>query len=307
MIEPNHIMAAQSSVVRGIEEESVIKAKTLPLANMCVYDITAQKQAIDTGRNYLTSNTNTVFISTLVSGQATITQGNSEFNLVPGELAIFEQSADFTIYFEQSSRHIMLEISEDIFNERLNGRKNEVFEPRKLNDAGLVPVIATLLKSLATEVHKMSETDQYTLTNTLIELAGASIRAAAIQPENQQHDSQVKLFQRILAYMEQNYADCELSPKVVAEANGISIRYLHRLFQQSGMAVSKWIWERRLKAAREDITNPEKTAMRISEIAFLHGFNDPAHFSRSFRDRFNISPSKLRTKMGEEHEQLKHD
>ncbi len=34
--------------------------------------------------------------------------------------------------------------------------------------------------------------------------------------------------------------------------------------------------------------------MRVSEIAYRRGFNDPAHFSRAFKSRFDISPSKLR-------------
>ena len=34
--------------------------------------------------------------------------------------------------------------------------------------------------------------------------------------------------------------------------------------------------------------------MRVSEIAFRRGFNDPAHFSRAFKNRFDVSPSKLR-------------
>jgi len=34
--------------------------------------------------------------------------------------------------------------------------------------------------------------------------------------------------------------------------------------------------------------------MRVSEIAYRRGFNDPAHFSRAFKSRFDIPPSKLR-------------
>ena len=88
--------------------------------------------------------------------------------------------------------------------------------------------------------------------------------------------------------------DCELTPEKISQANNISIRYLHSLFQQAGMTVSKWIWERRLKATREDVLDPNMSHMRISEIAYRRGFNDPAHFSRAFKSRFDISPSKLR-------------
>jgi len=278
----------------------MINVKKLPLGKLSLYDISAETGIIDDGTLYQNDKDSSgIFLLTLIEGNADIIQNDTEFLLVPGELAILNQAEAYAISFNEPGRHILLQIPEDLFCERLTERCIEV---RKLDNTGLVPAIANLLKSLAVQVNNMSETDQYTLTNTLLELTWASIRAASTQPKNHQHDSQLKLLHRILDYMEQHYADCELTPKSVALANGISMRYLHRLFQQSGMAVSKWIWERRLKATREDIIDPNKVSMRISEIAFFHGFNDPAHFSRSFRERFNISPSKLRIKLCKEKE-----
>lgn len=275
-----------------------MNVQRLPLGKLFIYDIITAAGTADDDFNYseLSEDNNSIFLSTLISGEVKVAHGDRGFMLFPGELAILSRAQDSRVTFQKDSRYITLQISEELFFERLVGRNAEVFEPKKLDSTGLVPVIANLLKSLTLEVKKMSETDQYTLTNTLLELTWASLRAATVQPESHQHDSQNKLLGRILAYMEQHYSDCQLTPKTVAVANGISIRYLHRLFQQSGMAVGKWIWERRLKAAREDIIDPEKVTMLISEIAFIHGFNDPAHFSRSFRERFNISPRKLRCK-----------
>jgi AraC-like DNA-binding protein len=99
---------------------------------------------------------------------------------------------------------------------------------------------------------------------------------------------------RIYAYLEENYMDSDLTPGKVARANKISTRYLHSLFSQSGTTLLKWVWERRLRAARSDLLDPSQVQSRISEIAFRRGFNDSAHFSRSFRNRFGISPTELR-------------
>jgi AraC-like DNA-binding protein len=86
----------------------------------------------------------------------------------------------------------------------------------------------------------------------------------------------------------------------VARANAVSTRHLHNLFQHSDATVTKWIWERRLKAARDDILNPAMAGKSITEIAFGNGFNDSAHFSRSFKSRFDLSPSQLRKKVQQE-------
>ena len=82
--------------------------------------------------------------------------------------------------------------------------------------------------------------------------------------------------------------------------NAVSTRHLHNLFQHSGTTVTRWIWERRLKAAREDILNPVMMEKSITEIAYQRGFNDSAHFSRTFKSRFDLAPSQLRKKLLEE-------
>jgi AraC-like DNA-binding protein len=151
-----------------------------------------------------------------------------------------------------------------------------------------------MLKSLASEAETLGPKDQYTVAEALLELTTAILRADVDHDYELQHARQSALFRRILEFMESNYMDCELTPEKVADANGISVRYLHSLFNQAGITVSKWIWERRLKATREDLIDPNMAHMRVSEIAFRRGFNDPAHFSRAFKARFDISPSKLR-------------
>ena len=47
---------------------------------------------------------------------------------------------------------------------------------------------------------------------------------------------------------------------------------------------------RRLERAREDLANPLYSHLSISDVCFRWGFNDAAHFSRSFRDQFGLSP-----------------
>jgi AraC-like DNA-binding protein len=159
---------------------------------------------------------------------------------------------------------------------------------------GLATIVHEMLKSLAFEADKLNMTEQYTLSESLLELTSAILRSEADQEYEQQHAKQSALFRRILEFMEANYMDCELTPEKIANANGISMRYLHSLFQQAGLTVSKWMWERRLKATREDLLDPNMSHMRVSEIAFRRGFNDPAHFSRAFKNRFDVSPSRLR-------------
>jgi len=50
---------------------------------------------------------------------------------------------------------------------------------------------------------------------------------------------------------------------------------------------------KRLDKAAELLSS---TNMRISEICYKTGFGDPTHFTKSFSEKFNISPSEYRNR-----------
>lgn len=52
----------------------------------------------------------------------------------------------------------------------------------------------------------------------------------------------------------------------------------------------KWITDRRLKRAKAFLETTDKS---ISQVAFECGFNNPSHFSRVFKEKFNTTPSSL--------------
>jgi len=75
----------------------------------------------------------------------------------------------------------------------------------------------------------------------------------------------------------------------------MSERQLHRLFQASGLTVSSWIKQARLERCAADLCDPRQRERSITEIAFEHGFNDSAHFSRSFREFCGSSAREFRS------------
>jgi AraC-like DNA-binding protein len=85
-----------------------------------------------------------------------------------------------------------------------------------------------------------------------------------------------------------------LSAKTVAKRHGITDRYVHLLFKQSGQTFSRFVQEERLKRAFALLTNPELAWMRISEIAFESGFADLSTFNRTFRGHFGNHPKGVR-------------
>jgi AraC-like DNA-binding protein len=85
-----------------------------------------------------------------------------------------------------------------------------------------------------------------------------------------------------------------LDISMVAAELGISTRYVYHLFSDEDMHLMQWIWTQRLERCRQELTRQAMSGRSISSIAFAWGFNDPAHFSRSFRKHFGISPREMR-------------
>ena len=97
-----------------------------------------------------------------------------------------------------------------------------------------------------------------------------------------------------MQFVDSHIEDAALSPAHVARALGISVGYLHRLFQSVEASVSGYIRERRLARCREDLASALHAGEHITEIALRWGFTDLPHFSRAFRLQFGLTPRDYR-------------
>jgi AraC-like DNA-binding protein len=77
-----------------------------------------------------------------------------------------------------------------------------------------------------------------------------------------------------------------------AQAAGVTPEYLSALFRKHlGMTPNQWLSELRFREARRLLA---RGGMRVAEVARQAGFSDPLYFSRAFRKRFGIPPSRVR-------------
>ncbi|MCQ4042768.1 helix-turn-helix domain-containing protein [Streptantibioticus rubrisoli] len=107
---------------------------------------------------------------------------------------------------------------------------------------------------------------------------GLADREKLLAPENRQ----ALLVHKGKSFIEAHLSEPDLSPQLVSDAHGISVRYLHHLFREERHTVSAFIRERRLERCRADLTAPGLTGLAIGAIGARWGFTDPAVFSRAF-------------------------
>jgi AraC-like DNA-binding protein len=98
----------------------------------------------------------------------------------------------------------------------------------------------------------------------------------------------------VKSYISQHLADPDLGAERIARAMFISVRQVYKLWETEPRPLGQWILERRLDAARHELTSPRGRSQTIAAIARRWGFADSTHFSRRFRQAYGMSPREWR-------------
>ncbi|WP_258163230.1 helix-turn-helix domain-containing protein [Rhizobium sp. TH2] len=102
-----------------------------------------------------------------------------------------------------------------------------------------------------------------------------------------------QMLQRVRRHIAENLGDPDLCPSAIADATGIGLRQLNRLFQAEPLSLMEHIQSKRLEGARLDLLRRNQFGDSVSEISYRWGFKSLSHFSRKFRGRFGVSPSQF--------------
>ena len=92
-------------------------------------------------------------------------------------------------------------------------------------------------------------------------------------------------------YIEANITD-SISVESVAEYMKLSSKYMNTVFKETtGMCISKFITECRMKKAAELLRDP---MVKVYEVALMVGCNDTDYFRNLFFDQYEMTPSEYR-------------
>jgi len=86
----------------------------------------------------------------------------------------------------------------------------------------------------------------------------------------------------------------DLSADMVAVNQGVTGRYIRKLFESEGASFSDFVLTQRLIRAHRMLGDPKVAHTSISTIALAVGFGDISYFNRTFRRHFGATPSEVR-------------
>ncbi len=99
---------------------------------------------------------------------------------------------------------------------------------------------------------------------------------------------------RLQAIKEALSKDREISIWDIARTQGVSPRYVQKLFEEAGTTFTEYVLALRLEAARTMLASPRYARWTIVAIALEAGFGDLSYFNRRFKARYHQTPSDIR-------------
>ena len=229
-----------------------------------------------------------------VRGASTVEQSGRSVILAPGQWTVYDTGRPYSVSNPDLTEQHVVIVPREVFS----GARFEMDSCTARGFSARMGVgrLACDMVRIALE-----EFSQRQLQST-DELADAVLRlfqhALLDSSGHESHSSRTELLRdRIKTYIEDHVRDPGLSMHRLARDLNHTKRNLHRVFEAEGETISAFIWRTRLEASRRALVNPALAHRSITDIAYGCGFSSSAHFSRSFKDAYGMSPREYRNSL----------
>lgn len=208
----------------------------------------------------------------------------------PGSFIIERGDEPYRFLYERPNDLYVLKVNRRALAERV--RQPDRFCAQVIDATiGTAGLFATMVSHAQSQIDELTPTARDTIGRQLLELLGLALNDASDASESGYSSVRAAHLSRVEKFIRANLKDPDLSPELIADACGISKRYLHDLFRDVNGTVSQQIRDQRLVAARDRLQASRD--LPISEIAYRFGFADQAQFSRLFKAKFGTTPSEF--------------
>lgn len=229
-----------------------------------------------------------------VPGAAAVTfrQNASQALCRPGGFVIERSDAPYEYWHDRPDVQWVVKVPRDSVRARIGGA--ERFLGLSVDArSGLASYFLSSLRAAIDHAADMTGPAREAAGTHLIEVLCLALRADERALGSSETAVRQAHLQRAEQIIRAGLKDPELSPGTVAQACGISLRYLQRLFAETGRSVTGYIRDCRLVHCDEDLRRAGP-AEPIAQIAYRWGFSDQAQFSRHYRAKFGRTPSETR-------------
>ena len=232
-------------------------------------------------------------------------EGGQVVRLAPGDIVYGPAQAEANAIFHTDFRQFRVSLPGSVLKARmphLPQGGGGVAPGHLSGQSGMGHLLAGTLGALAEALDTLDDEEIAPVELSLSEFIASSL-VSQRDDAGAFSNTQAATLRRVCQFVEEALSDPELSLAAVAAHERISERLVQRLFEGIGLTFTTYLRQRRLERCRADLANRQYGHLSISDICFRWGFNDAAHFSHAFRDRYRMSPRQFRQQANEASQQ----
>ena len=264
-----------------------IRSHALAQLDLSVVDSVAQR-VLRTPRQIARASEDYFLVSIQTRGRGLVRQDGREAVLEAGDFALYDSTRPYELAFGGRFQQMVLMLPGSQLRSLLRdtGRLTATAVDGR---RGAGHLMIGMLQTLQRDIDALQPASAAAVANGIVDILVAGLQT--LPAANRPGVSELTGYHlaRIRQLVARRLSDPRLSVAAVAEELKLSIGHVHRIFQHEPEPLAHYIWNQRLDACQRDLRDPALAGRGIAEIAFSNGFNDAAHFSRSFRRRFGVS------------------
>ena len=220
-------------------------------------------------------------------------QDGREAVVSAGQFVIYDTTRPYELRFNHSFSQTIFQVPRKLLQQRI-GSFDALTATTFSGDRPLERLTYDFLLNLSTTIEHVDPAAATRLLDQALDLVAMAFadRLGERTPDQSIHRS--ALLYRLKNYILTHLSDPELSITRAAAAVGISLRYASDLMAAEQLSFRSYVQMQRLERCKRDLSDPSQAARHVGDIAFAWGFNDLAHFSRIFKQRFGVSPREWR-------------
>lgn len=261
----------------------------IDLGGLEIADISTNAQAINRQRgNTARADDRYYFLVMQREGVMAIDQGDREFVLYPGDMALLDSAQAFEMKPQGLIRQLSVHLCRDMVDPLLPNSARRVGKLEQESPTG--HLLQGILQQIANgELNSATQRPYGTaLQNALVALLPPAFNDERLLDQGRPLR---RLAEKIINESLPNAP----TPAELAAKMNVSVRKLYRQFEIDGDSICRYIQRQRLERSARELADTSSHALPITTIAYKWGFTDSAHFSRVFKQHYGISPRAYRT------------
>lgn len=268
--------------------------RTKKLGDMRITRVNSRGQHVSrTRKEVLSAREDVLQLNFQIVGEGFVTQDGRECVTTPGTFAIYDSTRPYELRFKGAFEQICFNLPRAFVRQRYG--TFDTFTARAISGySGPGRFLFAFMQQVLAEDESEQNPFHDRLQEHFSDLLVTAVSQFSAQVVRAGPAGRVATLTRVKNIALGQLRNPEVAPESVARTAGISIRSLHALFDQDETTFCRWLQQARLMRCKSDIENPNLRTRSIGDIAYSWGFSDAAHFSRSFRQAFGLTPRECR-------------